>query len=97
MVLLLISLTTATISAADWGLFDLKGKVKSVTYTNGSCPYVWRDAKGYEVSVVSFSKEGKVIAPKGNKIIRNKKGHITDIQYHSRMLLMAICIGILKT
>ena len=35
MALLLISFTTTTISAADWGLFELKGKVKSVTYTNG--------------------------------------------------------------
>lgn len=86
MALLLISFTSATISAADWGLFDLKGKVKSVTYKtsheyNNSCPYIWRDAKLNEVNVVSFSKEGKVIPPKGIKIIRNKRGHITDIKY----------------
>lgn len=84
--LLLITLTSTAISAADWGLFDLKGKVKSVTYMEqdnyGSrYPYIWRDAKGNEVNIVSFTKEGKVIPPKGIKIIRNKRGHITDIKY----------------
>ena len=85
MALLLISFTTTTISAADWGLFELKGKVKSVTYKNhdkyGSpCPYRWHDDKGNEVYVVSFTKDGKVIPPKGNKITRNKRGHITMIE-----------------
>ena len=85
MALLLISFTTTTISAADWGLFELKGKVKSVTYKKNSyydspCPYRWHDAKGNEVYVVSFSKEGKVIPSNGNKITRNKRGHITHIE-----------------
>ena len=90
MALLLISFTTTTIFAADWGLFDLKGKVKSVTYSdynhnycnNSACPYYWGDWNSTKNKKVSFTKEGKVIIPKGNKIIRNKRGHITDIKFY---------------
>ena len=81
MALLLISFTTTTISAADWGLFELKGKVKSVTYYNGACHIDW---EGYNQNTkITFSNDGKVNVPKGLKVIRNKQGHITEIQYIS--------------
>ena len=40
-VLLMATLASATMIAADWNAFDLKGKVKSVTYYNYSSPYMW--------------------------------------------------------
>ena len=78
MALLMISFTSTTISAADWGLFELKGKVKSVTYYNEAGHI---DLGGY--STITFSNDGKVNVPKGWKVIRNKQGHITEIQYIS--------------
>lgn len=80
MALLLISFTATTISAADWGLFDLKGKVKSVTYTKGECPFMWSNGKNAKIT---FSGDGKVNIPKGMKVVRNKQGHITNIQISS--------------
>ena len=51
MALLLISFTTTTISAADWGLFELKGKVKSVTYYNEAGHIDWEGWKYLEASI----------------------------------------------
>ena len=78
MALLIFTFTTTTISAADWGLFELKGKVKSVTYHNGSCPFYLNDT--CETKSFSFTNNGKVILPSDNiKLTRNSKGHITTI------------------
>lgn len=79
MALLLISFTATTISAADWGLFELKGKVKSVTYNKGNLPFILNENKN--ITQITFSKDGKVNFPEDVKLIRNKRGHITEINY----------------
>ena len=79
MALLMISFTSTTISAADWGLFELKGKVKSVTYNKGNLPFILNNDK--KINQITFSKEGKVNFPEDVKLIRNKRAHITEIDY----------------
>ena len=79
-VLLMAVMASATMIAADWAAFDLKGKVKSVTYYNYSCPYMW--PYNDEVKKVSFNASGKVIAPRHVKVVRNKKGVAINFKYY---------------
>ena len=78
--LLMTTIASATVGAADWYAFDLKGKVKSVTYYNRSSPYLW--PYNDEVRTYSFDTAGKVKAPKNIKVIRNKKGVAIDFKYY---------------
>ena len=61
-VILIATMASATMIAADWNAFDLKGRVKSVTYYNSSSPYMW--PYNEEVCKYSFNAAGNVIAPK---------------------------------
>lgn len=79
-VILIATMASATMIAADWNAFDLKGKVKSVTYYNYSSPYMWPYNK--EVCKYSFNAAGNVIAPKGIRVIRNKRGFAINFQYY---------------
>ena len=78
--LLMSTMAVATVEAADWNAFDLKGKVKSVTYYNRSSPYMW--PYDDEVRTYSFDTAGKVKAPKNVKVIRNQKGVAIDFKYY---------------
>ena len=81
MMMLLMTMTASTtMMAADWAVFGLKGKVKSVTYYNWSCPYMWPYQT--EVKKISFNRAGNAIAPQCVKIVRNKKGIIKNIKYY---------------
>ena len=79
-VLLMATLASATMIAADWNAFDLKGKVKSVTYYNSSSPYMW--PYNEEVCKYSFNAAGNVIAPKYIRVIRNQRGFAINFQYY---------------
>lgn len=79
-VILIATMASATMIAADWNAFDLKGKVKSVTYYNSSSPYMW--PYNDEVRKYSFNSAGDVIAPKGVRVIRNNSGVAIDFQYY---------------
>lgn len=79
-VILIATMASATMIAADWNAFDLKGKVKSVTYYNSSSPYMWPYNK--EVCKYSFNAAGNVIAPKYIRVIRNQRGFAINFQYY---------------
>ena len=78
--LLMITMASAKMKAADWNAFDLKGRVKSVTYYNWSSPYAW--PYNEEVRKYSFNAAGYVIAPKDVRVIRNNSGVAIDFQYY---------------
>lgn len=70
----------ATVEITDWDVFDLKGKVKSVTYYNWSSPYMW--PYNDNVRTYSFDVTGNVIAPKGVTVTRNQRGVAIDFLYY---------------
>jgi hypothetical protein len=80
LILFVITMASSTMMAADWNAFDLKGRVKSVTYYNRSSPYMW--PYNEEVRKYSFNISGYVIAPKDVKVIRNKSGVAINFQYY---------------
>ena len=69
-----------TVKTTDWDVFNLKGKVKTVTYYNWSSPYMW--PCNYEVCTYSFDVTGNVFTPKDVKIARNLSGVAIEFQYY---------------
>lgn len=80
--ILLTTLSSVTAMAEDWKIFDLKGKVKSVTYNDYTCPFSGVASYGDNREVVTFDDLGRVIVPKDGNIIRNKNGVAINIQFH---------------
>ena len=77
-VLLMAVFTSASMMAADWGFYNLKGKVKSVTETEVDSRY------GDPFShTIKFNASGTVLLGKGTKISRDKKGRIIKISVYS--------------
>ena len=77
-VLLMAVMASATMKAADWGFYDLKGKVKRVTETVVDSRY------GDPFShTIKFNASGTVLLDKGTKISRDKKGRIIKISVYS--------------
>lgn len=79
--LLLTTLSSATAMAEDWKIFDLKGKVKSVTYNDYTCPFLGVASFG-NGEVVTFDDSGRVIVPEDGNIIRDKNGVAINIQFY---------------
>lgn len=79
---LLTTLSSVTAMAEDWKIFDLKGKVKSVTYNDYTCPFSGVASYGDNREVVTFDDSGRVIVPKNGNIIRNKNGVAINIQFY---------------
>ena len=77
-VLLMAVMASATMIAADWGFYGLKGKVKSVTETEVDSRY----GEPYSFTR-KFNASGKVLLGKGTKISRDKKGRIIKISVYS--------------
>lgn len=80
--ILLTTLSSVTAMAEDWKIFDLKGKVKSVTYNDYTCPFSGVASYGDNREVVTFDDLGRVIVPKDGNIIRNKNGVAINIQFY---------------
>lgn len=80
--LLLTTLSSATAMAEDWKIFDLKGKVKSVTYYDYTCPFSGVASYGDNSEVVTFDDSGRVIVPEDGNIIRDKNGVAINIQFY---------------
>ena len=69
-----------TVKITDLDAFDLKGKVKTVTYYNWSSPYMW--PYNNEVCTYSFDVTGNVFAPRDVKITRNLRGEAIEFLYY---------------
>lgn len=80
-VLVLSMMASATAMAQDWGIFELKGKVKSVTY-DWCCPFNGVASYDDAGQVVKFNTSGRVIVPEDGKIVRNNMGTAIDIQFY---------------
>ena len=80
LMLLMITMASATMKAADWNAFDLRGKVKSVTYYNRSSPFMW--PYNEMVRTYSFNSAGIVNAPKDVRVIRNQSGVAINFKYY---------------
>ena len=80
--LLLTTLSSATAMAEDWKVFDLKGKVKSVTYNDYTCPFLGVAPYSDNGDVVTFDDSGRVIVPEDGNIIRDKNGVAINIQFY---------------
>lgn len=82
MAVIVLSMMATTAMAQDWDIFELNGKVKSVTYYDGCCPFIGVSTGSYERQVVTFDAYGRVITPRNGKIVRNNLGVAKNIQYY---------------
>ena len=68
---------------SDWSIFELKGKVASVTYQDwGMCPFNGVKVNNNGSYVVSFDDSGNVVVPSDCRIIRDDKGVALEIQWY---------------
>lgn len=81
--LLVTMMASASAMASDLSAFDLKGRVKSVTYYNWSAPYTWFPWDENGQITYSFDTAGNVIVPQNMRVIRNSMGVAVDFQFYN--------------